>query len=165
MSASKSLPKSVAVTIFEGTDQERVVQVNKLKLGRAAQLALAFQSLPERLKGIVEMPEIQELFGSQNDDVSLTEIAAQLLRFLPDVLAVASDSVIGILAVGTGLDREELEEVGLDEGLALLEAVLTVNDLNRIQQTTKNVLGRLGIDLSKALRTPMELTPTNGSKT
>src|SRR5690606_13402935 len=102
---------------------------------------------------------------SQNDDVSLTEIAAQLLRFLPDVLAVASDSVIGILAVGTGLDREELEEVGLDEGLALLEAALTVNDLNRIQQTTTDVLGRLGIDLSKALRTPMELTPTNGSKT
>lgn len=145
MSASKSLPRIIPVKVFEGTDDERTVEVQKLPLGRAAQLALAFRSLPEKIRTMSSNPKVRELFD-QADDTPLDQLALQLVEYLPDILEVATDAFIDILVVGTGIGRDELEQVGLDEASDLFLAVLTVNDLKRIQDNVKNALSRLGIN-------------------
>lgn len=172
MAASKSLPRVIPVTIFEGTEDERVVDVRKLPLGRASRLAIAFRSLPQKAKTLWDNPEVQRLIKHGEDDLPLQQFAMQLVQYLPEVLEVAADAVIDILAVGTGLERKVLEEVGLDEASDLFLAIITVNDLGRIQRNIKAAVSRLGISLaapdrmntSKTLSTPLP-TPMDGVKT
>jgi len=145
MSAAKSLPRSVPVVIHVGTENERTVNVEKLPLGRAAALGLAFRGTPAKLQQLQEHEGLRELFSQQGvEDMPLTELAVRMVEFLPDILAVAADVVIDILAVGTGLEREELEQVGLDEAAELLAAVISVNNIGAIQKNLKNVARSLG---------------------
>lgn len=164
MAASKSLPRSIEVVIYEGTEDERKVKVSKLPLGRASQLTLSLQRVPQQIKALIQQPEIQELFANVDDETPLAQLAVDLIQYLPHVLSTATDVVIDILAVGTELEREEIEQVGLDEATDLLLAVFTVNDLGRIQANLKNLAGRLGLSLSKIPSLP-KATRTNGSKT
>lgn len=164
MSAEASLPKVFPVTIFEGTEQERVVEVRKLALGKSAQLALAFRGLPKRIQELSQNPEIKEVF-SKSDETPLEEIALQLIQFLPEILEVAADGIMEVLSVGTGISLEEIQEVGLDEASELFLAIVTVNNLRRISENVKNALGRLGIDLKGMMMNQTPEIQTSGSKT
>lgn len=162
MSEAKSLPRSIPVAIHVGTDRERVVNVEKLPLGRAAQLGLAFRGIPAKIQELRQREGLRELFAQEGiDELPLTELAMKLVEYLPDVLAVAADAIIDILVAGTGIERAELEQVGLDEATELLAAVITVNNLEAIQRNVKNALSRLGISLA----TTTQATPAAGSKT
>lgn len=164
MSEAKSLPRSIPVRILVGTDRERVVQVEKLPLGKAAALGLAFKQIGERIAELREDERLKELFANGKfDSMTLDQAALELLKFLPELLDVAADLVIGVLAAGTGLEREELEQLGLDEATELLAAILTVNNLEAVQQNLKNVLERLGLKL-KAPAPVQTATPKSGSK-
>ncbi|OUN01420.1 MAG: hypothetical protein BAA04_04850 [Firmicutes bacterium ZCTH02-B6] len=146
MSEAKSLPRSISVLLYAGTDDEKVVTVEKLPLGRAAALGLAFRGIPAKLEQLRQHEGIRKLIDSgQLDNMPLAEVAMKILEFLPELLEVAADAIIDILAVGTGLSREELrEKVGLDEATELLAAVIEVNNLGAIQKHLKAAISRLG---------------------
>jgi len=162
---SKSLPRSVNVTIFEGTDDERSIQVPKLKLGKAAQLIAAFQRLPERAISLTDNPEIAEIVRSymsgESNDTPVSEVAKVVLSHLPSIIGEAQDTVIEILSIGTGLSHDEVADVSFDEATELLLAILEVNNLERIQENLKNVMRRLGLNRFKL----PQATPTIGSST
>lgn len=157
MSESKSLPRVMPVAIHvgvteehvdagEATYAERTVNVRKLPLGKAAQLGLAFRSVPAKIKELREGGELAEFFANEKiDNLPLQDVALELVNFLPEVLSSAADIIIDILAVGTEIEPEELREVGLDEATELFVAVVTVNNLNAVQANVKNALRILGI--------------------
>lgn len=165
MSELTSLSRSIPVTIHAGTDRERVVHVDKLPLGRAARLGLAFKGIGVKLAELREDERFKDLLGSDKlDQMTLDQAAIEVINLLPELLDVAADLVIDILEAGTGLSREEIEEIALDEATELLVAIVTVNNLSAIQENLKNVMRRLGLT-PKAPAPAQTAIPTNGSKT
>src|SRR5690625_1081093 len=167
MSAEESLPRVMPVAIHVGVDQEhvdageakyveRTVRVAKLPLGKAASLGLAFRSVVNKISEFRDHEALQGLFNPRGDgkeegtgkdllDLPMQELALELVNVLPELLHVAAEGVIEILAVGTGLESDELREVGLDEASELFLAIVAVNNLEAVQRNLKNVLGRLGL--------------------
>ena len=59
---------------------------------------------------------------------------------IPDMLEFAVDEIINVLAIGTGLSTEYIEEkVGLDETIDLLEAIIEVNGIVKVVEKGKNL--------------------------
>jgi len=158
MSEVKSLPRTVPVVIHAGVTEadvkageakyaERTVKVRKLPLGQAASLGVAFKSLINKASDFREHDGLKGLLSQDSDimDLPLHELALQLVGVLPELMEIAADGVIEILSVGSGVEPEELREVGFDEASELFLAIVTVNNLEAVQRNLKNALGRLGL--------------------
>lgn len=135
MSKVKGLPTHIDVLVLAGTEEEQIIQVKKLPLGKAAELSLVLESLPKRLK---EGPDgkgskIQSFLEEVDfNKVSAAEVGLALTEILPSLMSVAADFVIELLAVGTSAPRELLEKIGLDEATELLVAIFEVNNIQAI---------------------------------
>jgi len=165
MSEAKSLPRSISVTILAGTDRERVVQVEKLPLGKAATLGLAFKRIGEKFADLRDDERLKGLLAGEDfDKLPLDQAALRVLEFLPEIIEVAVDLVIDILIAGTDVTREEAEQLGLDEATMLLAAILEVNNLNAIQENLKNVMERLGLTSAKVPAPANAVKLKSGSK-
>lgn len=163
MSEAKSLPHSIPVTILAGTDRERVVNVEKLPLGRAARLGVAFRAIGTKIADLREDDRLKDLFEHADfESLPLDQAALKLLNVLPELIEVATDLVIDILVAGTGIERDEAEDLGLDEATELLAAILSVNNISAIQHNLKNVLTRLGL-ATTAPAQETKTTRTSGS--
>lgn len=164
-SASKSLPRSIPVVLYKGTEKEKVVHVAKLPLGKAAALGEVLGTIPAKIQQLRENERIRAFVENIDlENMPVTELALKLMDFLPEIFAAATDTIIELLVVGTGLDREELEnEVGLDEAAELLAAVLTVNNIEALGKYLKAALLQLGIRLPLIVPVPTE-AKTSGSK-
>ena len=57
---------------------------------------------------------------------------------------------LDVLEVGSGLDRDVLESLGLDEASEILLAILTVNNVNAVVQNVKNLRSLLAGPTKKA---------------
>jgi hypothetical protein len=138
--AEKSLPKIVEVTLDDG----EVVKVEKLPLGRAAQLTIALKKLFRRLQEVAQgNTEIaRALTGAGPLDIG--KFAVQLIDALPDILEVAVEELAGLLAVATGLSEKRLRALGIAEIMALVEAVIEVNRVSEIVTRGKNMAALLG---------------------
>lgn len=132
-SRTKGLPVVKNVPILVGTEEEQVVAVKKLPLGRAVELSHVIESIPARLQEIKDNPKVQEfLKGFDPDKMDPTEFSTTLIEFLPLLTNIALDLVIELLAVGTGLEEDLLEQIGLDEATELLVAIFEVNNIKAI---------------------------------
>ena len=132
-SKTKGLPAVKNVSILVGTEEEQVVVVKKLPLGRAVELSHVIESIPVRLQEISDNSKVQEfLKGTDPDKMGVTEFGIALAEFLPTLVNVALDLVIELLAVGTGLSEDLLEQIGLDEATELLVAIFEVNNIQAI---------------------------------
>jgi len=133
VSRTKGLPAVKNVSILAGTEEEQVVSVKKLPLGRAVELSHVIESIPARLQEIKDNPKVQEfLKGFDPDKMDPTEFGTTLVEFLPILTNIALDLVIELLAVGTGLEEDLLEQIGLDEATELLVAIFEVNNIQAI---------------------------------
>ena len=133
VSKTKGLPAVKNVSILVGTEEEQVVAVKKLPLGRAVELSHVIESIPARLQEIADNSKVQEfLEGLDPDEMEATEFGITLAEFLPTLINVALDLVIELLAVGTGLEKGLLEQIGLDEATELLVAIFEVNNIQAI---------------------------------
>ena len=135
MAKVKGLPTYIEVPVLVGTEEEQVIKVKKLPLGKAAELSLVLESLPKRLKDNPdgEGSKIQSFFEEADfDKVSVAEVGLALVELLPSLMSAAADFVIDLLAVGTSAPRELLEKIGLDEATALLVAIFEVNNIQAI---------------------------------
>lgn len=133
MAKVKGLPAHIDVLVLAGTEEEQIIQVKKLPLGRAVELSHVIESIPARLQEIADNPKVQEfLKGVDPDKMNPAEFGTALVEFLPTLINVALDLVIELLAVGTGLNEDLLERIGLDEATELLVAIFEVNNIQAI---------------------------------
>ena len=130
---TKGLPAVKNVSILVGMEEEQVVVVKKLPLGRAVELSHVIESIPARLQEITDNSKVQEfLKGADLDKMGAAEFGTVLVEFLPTLINIALDLVIELLAVGTGLEEDLLEQIGLDEATELLVAIFEVNNIQAI---------------------------------
>lgn len=133
VSKTKGLPAVKNVPILVGTEEEQVVAVKKLPLGRAVELSNVIENIPVRLKEFADNPKVQEFKeGFDPDKMEATEFSTTLVEFIPVLINIALDLVIELLAVGTGLEEDLLEQIGLDEATELLVAIFEVNNIQAI---------------------------------
>lgn len=123
---NKALSKHKVVYIG---DEE--IKVEKLPLGKYASLMFTLKNIPKDLMG-----DLQQI------DVSNEEESIQALFGL---FGKAWDQVLEILAIGTGIDKERIENdpsIGLDGGIELFLAVYEVNNLDKVISQVKNAISR-----------------------
>lgn len=132
------LPLTREVTVYvynvEQDDYEaQVVKVRKLPLGEAAKLGQALDKIPEQLQSLSQNEQVQELLaGVDVESMDGVAIGSAIVEFLPTLLNVATELIIEILAIGSGADKELLEQVGLEEATNILVAIFEVNNLQAI---------------------------------
>lgn len=114
----------------------RELEVKKLPLGKYAELLKAVHELPKNLGGLDKMT---------ND---------QLFEKLPFLIATSLPDLMGILAIATDLKAEEINEMGLDEAVKVIVAVIEVNNYRNVFENIKKVVARP--------TTPQAPTKTNG---
>jgi len=144
MSETKSLPRRLPFRYYDQDDKEVIHEVRKLPLGRAAELSRAFKELPAAIQGLMEGEETKVLFDeSQSADLGLVDMAVLIANNLGSLLEVAQDAVIEILQIGSGLDRQIIEGLGLDEASELFLTIVRVNNLSAMQANLKNAMSLL----------------------
>ena len=104
--------------------ENKTVEVKKLPLGKYAELLTAVKELPKRLGGLDKMT---------ND---------QIFEQLPILVATSLPDLIGILSIATELKPEEINEMGLDEAVEVLVAVIEVNNYREVYENIKKVIAR-----------------------
>lgn len=137
--------KKVSITTvveLDGDIEERVmtVTVKKAPLGKWKRLTDSIKKLFELL------PEILEKKGVEDPEKYIEKMGPQdLLMLIPDMLEVATEEVINILALGADTEPEYIEKhVGLDEAIEIFEAIIEVNNLIKVVEKGKNLMALWG---------------------
>lgn len=102
----------------------RTITVEKLPLGKYAELLRAVQELPKH---------INSLGGLKNDEI---------IPKIPTIIANSLPDVIGIFTIATDLTAEEVEKLGLDEATDVFLAIIEVNNYQKIYEKIKKALAR-----------------------
>jgi len=126
MSIEKTIGTSVEVTLG---NEKHVVE--KLALGRYAQLLLALKNLPTG--ALKEMQSID----TENEEESIQAIIG--------LIGSSWGSVLEIIAIGSGIEKDRIENdssIGLDGGIALFVAIFEVNNLQGVVKQVKNLFNR-----------------------
>lgn len=139
---SKTLPriKIVEITIIDETGQEQTkkITVKKAGLGQWKQIITSVKKLFNQL------PEFLKVKGMEDPEAFLESLSyTDLIAMIPDVLDMAADEFINLLAMGTGLDVNFLEQnIGIDEAVDLVEAIVEVNNIFGAVEKGKNLIPR-----------------------
>ena len=130
------IKKVEIIYIEEGKEKKEIITVQKAPLGK-------WKRLTDSIKRLFELlPEILKKKGIENPEEYIEKIEIQdLLLLIPDMLEVAADEMVSVLAIGTDLEGEYIEEkVGLDEAIDLFEAIIAVNNLIKVVEKGKNLM-------------------------
>lgn len=156
MAKTLSRIKTIDITIIENS-QEKVEKITVQKAGLGK-----WKKLTDSIKKLFELlPEILKEKGVKDTDKFIEQMEIQdLLLLIPDMLTVATDEVINILALSTDLDAEYIEKnVGLDEAVELFEVIIEVNNIVKVVEKGKNLINLLGM----GMRAQKTLTKRNSS--
>lgn len=115
------MKKSIIVKL-----EEKELEVKKLPIIRYAEMLKAIKELPQHLGKL----DLQKL------DVE------ELIKQLPYLVGVALPDVIGILTIATDLEKEEVEQLGLDEITDVVVAVAEVNNYRNVFDKVKKALAQ-----------------------
>ena len=114
---------------------EKTLEVKQLPLRKYAELLKAVQGLPKKFGGIDKM---------SND---------QLFEQIPTLLATSLPDLIGVLTIATELKAEEIEEMGLNDAIKVVMAVIEVNDYKEVFEQIKKAMAQPKM-ASQTLPTP-----------
>ncbi|WP_033829094.1 hypothetical protein [Bacillus andreraoultii] len=120
----KALPKTRVVYIGD-----EKVEIKKLPLGKYAELMLALKNIPS------DVIKDLESIDAENEDMAIQAVFG--------LFGKAWGQVLDILSIGSGIDRERLEndpEIGLDVGVELFLAIYEVNNLESVVKNVKNLI-------------------------
>lgn len=106
--------------------ENKELEVKKLPIIRYAEMLKAIKELPQHLGKL----DLQKL------DVE------ELIKQLPYLVGVALPDVIGILTIATDLEKEEVEQLGLDEITDVVVAVAEVNNYRNVFDKVKKALAQ-----------------------
>lgn len=104
--------------------ENRTVVVKKLPLGKYAEVFETLQELPK---------EASDLAGISKDE---------LFTRLPQIVATFLPEVAKVLSVAAEVKYEEIMEMGLDEAVDLLGAVIEVNNFAKVVDSAKKMMAR-----------------------
>jgi hypothetical protein len=144
MAKSISRVKEINIDVIKnGEVEERKIVVSKAPLGNWKKLTDSIQKLmnllPEVLeeeKGLESQEELEQYFDQM--------IMQDILLLLPDMMEVAFDEVMNLLALGSDKDSKFMEKyVGMDEAIDIFEAIVEVNNLVKVAEKGKNLLNLL----------------------
>ena len=122
----KALPKTVEVQIGDET-----IKVEKLPLGKYAQLMLALKNMPSNV-----VKDLQSI-DTSDEDATISAIFG--------VFGQAWGQILEILSIGSGISKDRIENdpaIGLDGGVALFLAIYEVNNLDKVVNQVKNAINR-----------------------
>jgi hypothetical protein len=108
-------------TIIVDIDGQKIT-VEKLPLGKYAELLKAIKELPKHVDKLKKM-------DSQEG-----------LEMLPALIGDSLPDFINILAIATPLSTEEIDLLGLDDAVKLVLAVVEVNNYQEIYRMAKKAL-------------------------
>jgi hypothetical protein len=97
------------------------IEVSKLPLGRYADLLKAIKNLPKHATA---------LQGKSNNEI---------IDNLPTLIADSLPDIIGILEISTSLKKDQIEQMGLDDVVKIVVAVIEVNNYRDIYNQIKKV--------------------------
>lgn len=103
---------------------EKELVVKKIPLVKYPSIIEALQSLQAH----------SSLFG----DFSATSVISSL----PQILMVATPSIMKVIQIVTDLPEEEIQKWGLDDFIKFTEALLEVNEYQYVYETIKKVMAR-----------------------
>lgn len=128
--------------VKDGEVKEDTIIITKAPLGQWKKITDSLQTLLELLpkvleeKGLTEKEELEQYFEN------MTQQDAMML--LPDMMDVALEETMKLLAIGTDKDAKYIEKfVGIDETLDILEAIIEVNGLAKAVEKGKNLMNLL----------------------
>lgn len=124
-------------TVTIQTEQGDVV-VKKLALAEYAELIRALRKLPG---------ELAQLFQSGKDVSEMSVLFAEL----PEIVADSFPDFVAILAAGCDKDEEFINKLDLADALEIIEAILTINNYQKIVATVKKIMAR-GQDQNKTAK-------------
>lgn len=101
--------------------ENKTIEVKKLPLGKYAELLKALDELPKVLSG---------LDGFTN---------SEMLEALPKIIAQSYPDFKKIFAIATPLKEEEIDELGLDEAVDIVIAIIEANNYKHIFEKIKNL--------------------------
>jgi hypothetical protein len=104
--------------------EDRELEIKRLPLKKYAELLAAVQELPKRLGNLDSL---------DND---------QIFEQMPSLIATSLPDVIAILTIATDLQREEIEEMGLNDAIKVVAAVIEVNDYKEVFEQIKKMLAQ-----------------------
>lgn len=134
-SVRASLPASITVHLADGGE----VQVPKLRTGEYYQLMLAIEDLPAHVVDQLGMDPFVWLRQAKEDGA-----VAAILAVLPRLLAVAFDETLRVIATAAHVKPDFLKkETYLEDLLAIVEAILEVNSVEKVVGLLKNLRTRL----------------------
>lgn len=108
----------------ELTINERVVTVSKLPLRKYADLFGAFEELPKHLHLIN---------GKTNEEI---------LQNLPILIKNCYPDIVRILTIATDMEEYEVDEMGLDDVILVVTAIMEVNEYQRVYDNIKKLAAR-----------------------
>ena len=110
----------------------RDVVIKKIPLKKYAELVSAFEELPKHFK---------ELSGKKNEEI---------LTMVPQLIGSCYPDVARVFAVATDLPTTEIDEIGLDDAVRIIEALMEVNDFSYIIDKVKKITAHQGIKQPEA---------------
>ena len=137
LSRIKKVDITTVIESDDGIEEKTItIKVKKAPLGK-------WKRLTDNVKVLFDLlPEVLEEKGIENPQEYMMQMSEkEIISYLPDMFRVATDEVIDMLSLGTGVDVETLEnEVGIDEAVELFEAVVEVNNLVKVVEKGKNLM-------------------------
>lgn len=103
----------------------RTIEINKLPLGKYAALINALQELPKHFDTLKD-------FDKVSNDQLTTQIPKLLTECYPDV--------VRILEIATPLKKEEIEDLGLNEFIDIIIAIIEVNKFKDVYAKIKKAM-------------------------
>lgn len=114
---------------------DRELTIEKLPIGRYAELLKSLQELPRKFANFEQTPQ------------------TQLIEIIPKLVGEALPDVLRIIEIATPLESEEVEKLGLAEVVDILVAIFEVNNYAKVFETIKKVQAR-PVAKSKEISTP-----------
>ena len=125
---------------------DRTVRVKKMGLIKYAQIVKEFDGLIGSVLRIFRMDqEINEFEVRQEKELTTQERAAEQSKIICQLISSNIEQIVSFLCVAVPeLDRKYIEEnVGIDDTLQLIEAIIEVNGLNKALDNVKKFISLL----------------------
>mgnify|MGYP003971268447 CR=1 FL=1 len=107
--------------------ENKTIEVNKLPLGKYAELLKALDELPKK---------ISSLDGLENEEI---------LTKLPIIIADSLPEFIKIICIASPLTEDEVNSISLDEAVDVVLGIIKVNNYQGIFDKIKNLTAQKSV--------------------
>lgn len=106
-------------------DNGKILEIEKLKLGKYADLLKAFEELPKHFNELKEFK---------------TFTTERFIEIVPNLLGSCLPDFIRVVKIATTLTEEEIDNLGLHELIEILGTIYTVNNYSAVFEKLKKAV-------------------------